>query len=97
MFGFGTPRPKLPHPYSVFGALELVKGSTGETIPVRVVNPSTQPVKIFHGTTLADVRRVDSNVATYQLGEVSSVFPLCLQILLNNSRLRVIYSHLPSD
>lgn len=73
MFGLVTPRPKLPHPYSVFGALELVKVSTGETIPVRVVNLSTQPVMIFHGTTLADVRGVDSNLATYQLGEVSQL------------------------
>ena len=37
----------LPHRYSVFGASELVKVSSDATIPVRMVNPSAQPVKIF--------------------------------------------------
>ena len=42
---------ELRHRYSVFGAAELVKVSSDATIPVRMVNPSSQPVMIFRKTT----------------------------------------------
>ena len=49
----------LPHRYSGFGAPELVKVSSDATIPVRMVNPSAQPVKIFRRTKLVDFEYVD--------------------------------------
>ena len=54
------PKSDLPHRYSGFGASELVKVSSDATIPVRMVNPSDQPVKIFRTTKLADFERVDN-------------------------------------
>ena len=38
---------ELRHRYSVFGTAELVKVSSDATIPVRMINPSSQPVIIF--------------------------------------------------
>ena len=47
IYGLVMPKSDLPHRYSVFGASELVKVSSDVTIPVRMVNPSAQPVKNF--------------------------------------------------
>ena len=66
-----TPKSDLPHRYSVFGASELVKVSNDATIPVRMVNPSAQPVKIFRRTKLADFERVDNDLATFEIGKNS--------------------------
>ena len=49
IYGLVTPKSDLPHRYSVFGASELVKVSIDATIPVRMVNPSAQPIKFFVG------------------------------------------------
>ena len=58
IYGLFTPKSDSSHHYSVFGASELVKVSSDATIPtvipVRMVNPSAQPVKIFRRTKLAD-------------------------------------------
>ena len=62
IYGLVTPKSDLPHRYSVFGASELVKVSNDATIPVRMVNPSAQPVKIFRRTKLADFERVDNDL-----------------------------------
>ena len=40
-----APRTDLCHRYSVFGASELVSVADDGTVPVRMVNPSSQPVK----------------------------------------------------
>ena len=45
--GLVVPRSDLPHRYSIFGASELVKVTEDGTLPVRMVNPSARPVKIF--------------------------------------------------
>ena len=50
---------------------ELVKVSSDATIPVRMVNPSAQPVKIFRRTKLADFERVDNDLATFEIGKNS--------------------------
>ena len=47
IYGLVTLKSDLPHRYSVFGVSELVKVSSDATIPVRMVNPPAQPVKIF--------------------------------------------------
>ena len=71
IYGLVTPKSDLPHRYSVFGASELVKVSNDATIPVRMVNPSAQPVKIFRRTKLADFERVDNDLATFEIGKNS--------------------------
>ena len=70
IYGLVTPKSDLPHRYSVFGASELVKVSNDATIPVRMVNPSAQPVKIFRRTKLADFERVDNDLATFEIGKI---------------------------
>ena len=71
IYGLVTPKSDLPHSYSVFGSSELVKVSSDVTIPVRMVNPSAQPVKIFRRTKLADFERVDNDLATFEIGKNS--------------------------
>ena len=71
IYGLVTLKSDLPHRYSVFGASELVKVSSDATIPVRMVNPSAQPVKIFRRTKLADFERVDNDLATFEIGKNS--------------------------
>ena len=66
-----TTESDLPHPYSVFGASEFVKVSSDTTIPVRMVNPSAQPLKIFRRPKLADCERVDNDLATFEIGKNS--------------------------
>ena len=41
--GLVFPRSNLPHRCSVFGASVLVKVTDGGTVPIRMVNPSSQP------------------------------------------------------
>ena len=71
IYGLVTPKSDLPHRYSVFGASGLVQDSSDETIPVKMVNPSAQPVKSFRRTKLADFERVDHDVATFEIGKNS--------------------------
>ena len=55
------PKSDLCHYYSVFGASELVSVAVDGMIPIRSVNPSFQPVIIYHRTRLADFQEVDQN------------------------------------
>ena len=71
IYGLVTPKSDLPHRNSVFGASELVKVSSDATIPVRMVNPSAQPVKVFRRTKFADFERVDNDLATFEIGKNS--------------------------
>ena len=65
--GVVSPRSSLPERYSIFGASELVRVSEDGTIPIRIINPSSQPVKIFRRTSLGDFEEVDPNIATFEL------------------------------
>ena len=64
-----SPRSNLPHRYSIFGAAEIVKVSKNGTIPIRLVNPSAQPVKVFRETRLGDFSSVGDEVETFELNE----------------------------
>ena len=64
----------MPHRYSVFGASELVKVAEDGSIPIRMVNPSAQPVKFYRRTRLADFEQVDHNIATFQLNDVEKAW-----------------------
>ncbi len=68
--GIVTPRSTLPEKYSIFGAAELVRISEDGSIPVRIINPSFQPVKIYRRTRLGDFEEVDSSIATFELGSL---------------------------
>ena len=59
--GMLAPRTNFCHRYSVFGASELVSVADDGTVPVRIVNPSSQPVKIYRRTQLANFEEVDQN------------------------------------
>ena len=68
--GIVAPRPSLPEKYSVFGASELVCVSEDGTIPVRMINPSFQPVKIYRRTRLGDFEEVNSSIDTFELNSM---------------------------
>ena len=53
--------------YSVFGASELVSVAHDGTFPIRIVNPSSQPVKIYCRTRLANFEEVDQNIRTFEI------------------------------
>jgi len=68
-----APMSDLSHRYSVFGASELVRVAEDGTIPVRMLNPSSQPVKIYLRTRLANFEEVDQNIATFELNATEQV------------------------
>ena len=72
--GLVVPRNDLPHRDSIFGASELVKVIEDGTIPVRMVNPSARPVKIFRKTRLGDFESVEDRIETFQLSEAPEEF-----------------------
>ena len=65
--GMIAPRSDLSHRYSVFGAAELVRVAEDGTIPIRIVNPSSEPVKIYRRTKLASFEEVDQNIAAFEV------------------------------
>ena len=67
--GVVAPRSTFPEKYSVFGASELVRVSEDGTIPLRIINPSSQPVKICRRTRLGDFE-VDPSIATFELNSL---------------------------
>ena len=71
--GVIIPKSDLHHRYSVFGASELVSVADDGMIPIRLVNPSFQPVKIYRRTRLADFEEVDQNVATFELNATEKI------------------------
>ena len=68
--GVVVPRSTLPEKYSVFGASELVRVSEDGTIPIRIINPSSQPVKIYRRTRFGDFEEVDPSIATFELNSL---------------------------
>ena len=71
--GVVAPRSTLPEKYSVFGA--SVGVSDDGTIPIRMINPSAQPVKIYRRTKLGDFEQADPSVATSELKPSGSSSP----------------------
>ena len=69
-----APRSTLPENYSVFGSSELVRLSDDDRIPIRMINPSSQRVKIYRRAKLGDFEQVDPSIATFELktGEPST-------------------------
>ena len=91
--GLVVPRDDLPHRYSIFGASELVKVTEDGTLPVRMVNPSARPVKIFRKTRLGDFESVDDRIETFQLIEEPEEFSYYLKTREKHSQ--AAYSEFP--
>ena len=88
-----VPRNDLPHRYSIFGASELVKVTEDGTLPVRMVNPSARPVKIFRKRRLGDFESVDDRIETFQLSEAPEEFSYSLKTREKHSQ--ADYSEFP--
>ena len=71
--GMIIPKSDSCHRYSVFGASELVSVADDGMIPIRLVNPSFQPVKIYRRTRLPDFEEVDQNVAAFELNATEKI------------------------
>ena len=66
---------KVMLPFAIgFGASELVKVTEDAIIPVRIVNPSARPVKIFRKTRLGDFENLEDRIETFQLSEAPEEF-----------------------
>ena len=91
--GLVVPRNDLPHRYSIFGASELVKVTEDGTLPVRMVNPSGRPVKIFRKTRLGDFKSVEDRIETFQLSEAPEEFSYSLKTREKHSQ--ADYSEFP--
>jgi len=66
--GIVTSREDFPERYSIIGASELVTISEENTVPIRLMNPTANPVKIYRRTKLAYVTIVDHDIETFELG-----------------------------
>ncbi|XP_022785634.1 uncharacterized protein LOC111325979 [Stylophora pistillata] len=86
--GMIVPKPDLSHRYSIFGASELVSVAEDGTIPIRLVNPSFKPVKIYRRTRLANVEEVDRYMATFKLNanELSYAKVIVLLVVSTNQK-----------
>ena len=65
--GLVNPRDELPHRYNIMGASQVVKTWERNSVPVRLLNPTDQPIKIFRRTRLGEFTPVDPTIATYDL------------------------------
>ena len=65
--GIVTSREDFPERYSIIGASELVTVSEEGTVPIRLMNPTANPVKIYQRTKLAYVTIVDQEIETFKL------------------------------
>ena len=65
--GLVEPRADLTQRYQVIGAAQIVKAWEGTTVPIRLLNPTEQPVKIYRRTRLGEFVIVDPEIATYEL------------------------------
>ena len=88
--GLVVPRSDSPHRYSIFGASELVKVTEDGTLPVRMVNQSARPVKIFLQNKTGDFESVDDRIETFQLSESPEEFTYSIK-----TREKADYSEFP--
>lgn len=65
--GLMNPREELLHRYNTMGASKIVKTWEGNSVPVRLLNPTEQPIKIFRRTHLGMFTPVAPTIVTYNL------------------------------
>lgn len=59
------PREELPSRYNIMDATQIVRTWGGNTIPVRLLNPTNQAIKIVRHTRLGTYTPTDPTTATY--------------------------------
>ena len=65
--GCVEPRHELTKRYNILGAAEIVTISDQNTIPIRLLNPTNQPVKIYRCTRLGQFSPAEANISTFEL------------------------------
>ena len=65
--GFIDTRAELAERYHILGAAQLVKVSSSQTVPIRLLNPTNQPVRIYRRTRLAQFSVADVRLSTVRL------------------------------
>ena len=65
--GIMEPRQEFVSRYQLAGAAELVTVWENNTVPVRLLNPTNQPVRIYRKTRLGQVSFVDPEIAAFDL------------------------------
>ena len=67
--GFIDTRAELAERYHILGAAQLVKVSNSQTVPIQLLNPTNQPVRIYRRTRLAQFSAADPEIATFDLAQ----------------------------
>ena len=70
--GLVHPNPDLPNRYGIIAATALVKVTADGTVPIRLLNPASQPVLLYRRTTLGTFTPTDSTIATFELGQADA-------------------------
>ena len=65
--GIVEPRTEFVDRYHVGGATELVKVWEDNSVPIRLLNPTNQPVRIYHKTCIGQMTMVDHDIAAFDL------------------------------
>ncbi|PFX16680.1 Retrovirus-related Pol polyprotein [Stylophora pistillata] len=93
--GMIVPKPDLSHRDSIFRASEIVSVAEDGTVPVRLVNPSFEPVKIYRRTRRANFEEVDRNKATSELNASEKLRESHCSLNSDNQPKECDYSQLP--
>ena len=65
--GCVEPRHELTERYNIIGAADIVTISEQNTIPIRLLNPTNQPIKIYRWTRLGQFLPAEADIATFEL------------------------------
>ena len=65
--GIVEPKSTLATRYYVIGAAQIVKVWDNNCVPIRILNPTNQPVRIYRRTCLGNFTLTDSEIATFDL------------------------------
>ena len=64
--GCVEPRHELTERYNIIGAAEIVTISEQNTIPIRLLNPTDQPITIYRCTRLGQFSPAEADIATFE-------------------------------
>lgn len=65
--GIIEPRQEFMERYQLAGAAELVNVWDNNSVPIRLLNPTNQPIQIYRKTRLGQISFVDNEIATFNL------------------------------
>lgn len=69
--GIISPAENIAERYNIFGASELVVVGSESFVPVRIINPTNKPVKLYSRTKIAYLSPVEPDIATFELKDNS--------------------------